>query len=240
MRHPLLRRTLAISKASQLAKTLLITGASTGIGAATGHVAAKAGWNVALLARSEDKLSRLADEIGDAALAVPCDVTDRDQVMQAVDKTVDHFGGLDAAFANAGKGVENPGVENGDPGEWHDMVHLNIIAVLYTAHATLPHLKKTKGHFIVTGSKAGRDHFKGSIYSATKWFVHGFAGNLAEEMREWQGRCTLISPGMVDTPFFDEAKPTKLQPQDVADAVVFALEQENTSCVREIHLMPND
>ncbi len=223
-----------------MTKTLLITGASTGIGAATARAASAAGWNVALLARSEDKLNELAAEIGDTALAIPCDVTDRSALEKAVSQTADKFGGLDGVFANAGKGVDSPGVENGDPEEWHDMIHLNIMAVLYTAHATLPHLKKTKGHFIVTGSKAGREHFKGSIYSATKWFVHGFAGNLAEEMREWQGRCTVISPGMVDTPFFDEGKPTKLQPKDIADAVVFALSQPDTSCVREIHLMPND
>lgn len=223
-----------------MTKTLLITGASSGIGAATARAAAAAGWNVALLARSEDKLNELAAEIGEAALAIPCDVTDRSALVDAVDRTVAKFGALDGAFANAGTGVNTPGVENGDPEEWHDMIHINILAVLYTAHATLPHLKKTKGHFIVTGSKAGREHFKGSIYSASKWFVHGFAGNLAEEMREWQGRCTVISPGMVDTPFFDEGKPTKLQPRDVADAVVFALSQRETSGIREIHLMPND
>jgi len=223
-----------------MSKTLLITGASTGIGAATARAASSAGWNVALLARSADKLDALAAEIGETALVIPCDVTDRSAVEGAVAATVEKFGALDGVFANAGKGVNAPGVENGDPEEWHEMVHLNVMAVLYTAHAALPHLRKTRGHFIVTGSKAGRDHFKGSIYSATKWFVHGFAGNLAEEMREWQGRCTVISPGMVDTPFFDEAKPTKLQPEDVADAVVFALSQRDTSALREIHLMPND
>ena len=223
-----------------MAKTLLITGASSGIGEATARAAAKAGWNVALLARSADKLRAIANDIGEAALPLPCDVCEREDLQDAVQKTVAKFGGLDGVFANAGKGVDNPGVEKGDPEEWHDMIHLNILAVLYTAHATLPELRKTKGHFIVTGSKAGREHFKGSIYSATKWFVHGFAGNLAEEMREWQGRCTVISPGMVNTDFFDEAKPTKLQPADIADAVVFALEQPETSCVREVHLMPND
>jgi len=223
-----------------MTKTLLITGASTGIGAATARAASAAGWNVALLARSADRLEELAAEIGDTALAIACDVTDRSALEDAVAKTTEKFGGLDGVFANAGMGVNTPGVENGDPEEWHDMIHLNVMAVLYTAHATLPELRKTKGHFIVTGSKAGRDHFKGSIYSASKWFVHGFAGNLAEEMRDWQGRCTVISPGMVDTPFFDEGKPTKLQPQDVADAVVFALSQRETSGVREIHLMPND
>ncbi|WP_340587930.1 SDR family oxidoreductase [Erythrobacter alti] len=223
-----------------MSQTLLITGASSGIGAATARAAAKAGWNVALLARSEEKLEALANEIGSSALAIPCDVTDRASLDNAVRRTVEKFGALNGVFANAGKGLSKPGVENGDPDEWHEMIHLNILAVLYTAHATLPELKKTKGHLIVTGSKAGRDHFKGSVYSASKWFVHGFAGNLAEEMRDWQGRCTVISPGMVDTPFFEEEKPTKLQPADVADAVVFALSQPETSAVREIHLMPND
>lgn len=223
-----------------MTKTLLITGASSGIGEATARVAAEAGWNVALVARSADKLEKLADTIGDAALALPGDATDRDFIKTALDKTVSKFGQLDAVFANAGMGVEKPGVENGDPQQWHDMIHLNILAVLYAAHEAIPHLKKTKGHFVVTGSKAGRDHMKGSIYSATKWFVHGFVGNLAEEMREWGGRCTVISPGMVDTAFFDEPKPTKIQPEDVANAVVFALRQPETAAVREIHIMPND
>ena len=221
-------------------RTLMITGASSGIGEATARAAASKGWNVVLLARRKDRLEELADEIGDQALAVECDVTDRDALNKAVAKTVDTFGSLDAVYANAGKGVETPGMEKGDPEEWHDMIHVNILAVLYTAHATLPELKKTKGTFVVTGSKAGREHFKGSVYSATKWFVQGFAGNLAEEMREWGGRCTVITPGMVNTDFFDEAKPTKLQPADIADAVVFALEQPETSAVREVHLMPAD
>jgi NADP-dependent 3-hydroxy acid dehydrogenase YdfG len=223
-----------------MTKTLLITGASSGIGAASARAAAKAGWNVALLARSGDKLDKLAGEIGDAALALECDITDRAALEDVVERTVARFGGLDAVFANAGRGVAKAGVENGDPEQWRKLIDLNVLAVLNTAHTTLPHLRKTEGHFVVTGSKAGRDHLKGSVYGATKWFVHGLAGNLAEEMREWGGRCTVISPGMVDTPFFDEAKPDKLQPEDVADALMYALSQRKTSAVREIHLMPND
>ena len=221
-----------------MTQTLLITGASSGIGAATARAAVKAGWQVALLARSRDALEKLAAELGDAALALPCDITERDQLSEAVAKTVERFGGLDAVYANAGKGSSSPGIEQGDPDDWHAMIHLNVLAVLTTAHATLPHLRKTKGHFVVTGSKAGRDHLKGSVYGATKWFVHGLAGNLAEEMREWGGRCTVISPGMVDTPFFDEPKPDKIQPGDVANAVIFAISQPETAAVREIHIMP--
>ena len=222
-----------------MTQTLLITGASSGIGAATARAAVKAGWQVALLARSRDALEKLAAKLGDAALALPCDITERDQLSEAVAKTVERFGGLDAVYANAGKGSSSPGIEQGDPDDWHAMIHLNVLAVLTTAHATLPHLRKTKGHFVVTGSKAGRDHMKGSVYGATKWFVQGLAGNLAEEMREWGGRCTLITPGMVDTPFFDEPKPDKIQPDDVANAVVFALSQPRSADVREIHIMPS-
>ena len=222
-----------------MTQTLLITGASSGIGAATARAAVKAGWQVALLARSRDALEKLAAELGDAALALPCDITERDQLSEAVAKTVERFGSLDAVYANAGKGSSSPGIEQGDPDDWHAMIHLNVFAVLTTAHATLPHLRKTKGHFVVTGSKAGRDHMKGSVYGATKWFVQGLAGNLAEEMREWGGRCTLITPGMVDTPFFDEPKPDKIQPDDVANAVVFALSQPRSADVREIHIMPS-
>ncbi|MEE4206002.1 MAG: SDR family oxidoreductase [Erythrobacter sp.] len=223
-----------------MAKTLLITGASSGIGAATARAAAEAGWNVALVARSQDKLEKLAGEIGDAALALPCDATDRNAIKGALAQAAEHFGGLDAVYANAGTGTSPPGVENGDPDDWHTMIHINVLAVLYAAHEAIPHLKKTKGHFLVTGSKAGRDNMKGSVYSATKWFVHGFGENLAEEMRDWGGRCTVIAPGMVNTAFFDEPKPTKIQPEDVANAVVYALEQPKTAAVREIYIMPND
>lgn len=221
-----------------MSKTLFITGASTGIGAATARAAVASGWSVALMARSEDKLTALVDEIGDAALALPGDVTDLAQVEDAVAKAAAHFGGIDAAFANAGKGLDTPGTENGDPEEWRQLVDLNIMGLLYTARATLPELRKTKGHLLLTGSAAGRNHIKGSIYGATKWFVHGYGGNMSDEMRDWGGRCTVISPGMVDTPFFDTPKPDKIQPEDIADAVVFALNQNPRAELREIHIMP--
>ena len=221
-----------------MTKTLFLTGASSGIGAATARAAAKAGWNIGLFARSEDKLNDLADEIGDQALVLVGDATDYDAQKQAIDKLADHFGQVDAAFANAGRGTSSAGTENGDPQDWKAMVDLNIMGALYTAHAAMPHLRKTTGQYVVTGSAAGRRHIQGSIYGATKWFIHGYAGNLADEMAEWGGRCMVVSPGMVDTAFFDEAKPDKLQPKDVADAVMHALEAPARAAVREIHLMP--
>ncbi|SFG19752.1 SDR family oxidoreductase [Sulfitobacter dubius] len=223
-----------------MTKTLFLTGASSGIGAATARAAAKAGWNIGLFARSEDRLKDLAAEIGDQALVLVGDATDYDAQKQALDKLTDHFGGVDAAFANAGRGTSPAGTENGDPQDWKAMVDLNIMGALYTAHAAMPHLRKSTGQYVVTGSAAGRVHIQGSIYGATKWFIHGFAGNLAEEMAEWGGRCMVVSPGMVDTAFFDEAKPEKLHPEDVAAAVMHALEAPARASIREIHLMPTD
>ena len=223
-----------------MAKTLFITGASSGIGAATARAAVTAGWNVALFARSEDKLRSLADEIGDSALPLPGDATDLSSLEDAVSQAASRFGGIDAAFANAGRGMSKAGTVEGDPDDIEGMIALNVTGLLWTARAAIPELKKTKGTLVLTGSAAGRRHIQGSIYGATKWFVHGYAGNMADEMREWGGRCTVIAPGMVDTPFFDEGKPDKIQPQDVADAVIHAITADPRVAVREIFLMPQN
>lgn len=221
-----------------MAKTIFITGASSGIGAATAEAAAAAGWRAALVARSADKLEALARRLGSAALALPCDVTQGRELERAVGKAVERFGALDAVFANAGRSAAVAGVETGDPADWRGLVDLNIMGVLLTARATLPELRKTKGTLVLTGSAAGRDHIKGSVYGATKWFVHGLGGNLAREMREWGGRCGVVAPGMVDTPFFEAGAPTKLQPADVASAVVAMIEAPERAAIREVFLMP--
>nr|WP_111298383.1 SDR family oxidoreductase [Paracoccus saliphilus] len=221
-----------------MAKTLFITGASSGIGAATARAAVGDGWNVALFARSADKLSELANELCDRALVVTGDATNIDDLEQAVARTADRFGGIDAAFANAGRGLDKPGTEAGDLDDIRGMVDLNVMGVILTARAVLPQLRKTKGTLVMTGSAAGRRHISGSIYGATKWFVHGYAGNLAEEMREWGGRCSVVAPGMVDTAFFDKGAPDKLQPEDVAAAVLHMISAPERAAIREIFLMP--
>ena len=223
-----------------MTKTIFITGASSGIGEATARAAAEAGWNVALFARSKDELDRIASDIGDAALAIEGDATDFDAQSDAIAKTAERFGGIDAAFANAGRGMDKPGTVAGDLDDIRGMIELNILGLLYTARAAIPELKKTKGTLVLTGSAAGRSHIKGSIYGATKWFVHGYGGNMADEMREWGGRCTVIAPGMVDTAFFDDGAPDKLKPQDVADAVIHAITAPAQAAIREIFLMPQN
>ena len=111
-----------------MTKTLFLTGASSGIGAATARAAAKAGWNVGLFARSEDKLKDLAEELGDQALVLAGDATDYDAQKQAIDKLAEHFGQVDAAFANAGRGTSPAGTEKGDPEDWKKMVDISGVA----------------------------------------------------------------------------------------------------------------
>lgn len=222
-----------------MAKIMLITGASSGIGRATALKAADKGYKLILTARRKDKLDGLAKQIGqDQSFVAPADVTQYKELKTAIDKGVDHFGGLDVVFANAGTGLSQPGTQGGEPEEWDQLIDVNVKGLLWTAKLTLDALKTRKGHFIITSSVAGRIPLKGSIYGASKWFAYGFGLNLAEEMKEWGGRCTTICPGMVNTPFFDEAKPDKLDAEDVADAVVFATEAPQRSSIREVMLMP--
>ena len=220
-------------------KVIVITGASSGIGKATAQALVDEGNKVALIARSEDKLNDLVADLGEAnAFAVTADVSDFNDLEKAFSKVVQHYGQVDGVFANAGTGAKSAGIENGDVAEWKSMLGANVNGLLYTAKLGLPLLKKTKGHFILTSSVAGRIALKGSVYGASKWFAYGFGQNLAEEMREWGGRCTTICPGMVNTPFFDEPKEDKLQPEDIAKSVVFALSANDSACVREVYVMP--
>ena len=224
-----------------MSKVLFITGASSGIGRATAIAAIASGWQLGLMARSQDALIELRDMLGaDKVDIFAGDATQLDVQCSAVKQCVDRFGRLDAAFANAGVGINTPGTENGDPDEWERMLAINIHGVLWTAKATLPHLRQTKGHFVVTGSMAGRSYHKGSIYSSAKWFIRGFALNLSAEMDEWGGRCTEIAPGMVNTAFFDTPKPDKLMPEDIAASVMFALNAPPRANVREIFVMPTE
>jgi len=224
-----------------MSKVLFITGASSGIGHLTAKAAIAEGWRVGLMARRQAALEALRDELGAENVDIFVGgATQLDVQTAAVQQLVSRFGQLDAAFANAGMGINTPGTENGDPEEWSRMLAINIHGVLWTAKATLPHLRKTKGHFVVTGSMAGRSFHKGSIYSSSKWFVRGFAQNLAAEMGEWGGRCTEIAPGMVNTPFFDNPKPDKLMPEDIAASVMFALNAPQRANVREVFIMPTN
>jgi NADP-dependent 3-hydroxy acid dehydrogenase YdfG len=220
----------------------LITGASTGIGAATARHAADAGYRLVLAARSEDKLQDLARELGgdERAIAVGCDVTEWGDQQALVERTLDTYGRLDVAFANAGFGAPR-GFEKGDVEEWKAMVLTNVYGCALTIRATMAPLRDSKGHLLLTGSVAGRRALQGSLYSATKWAVTAMGEAARQDFNDTGVRVTLIEPGMVDTPFFDSPPEIEaLKADDVARAVMFAVEQPPHVDVNEILVRPTD
>lgn len=217
---------------------LLITGGSTGIGAATARAAVADGWRVALAARTAATLDSLVDELGGQAIAITCDVTDKASQQAMVNTTLDRFGRIDAVFANAGIGGKPGGFTGADPDVWKDMILTNIYGVGLTIQCTAPALKASRGHLLITGSAAGRVTIPGSMYSATKWAVSAIGYGVREELRGTGVRTTLIEPGMVDTPFFDEKPDHALTDRDVAASVMYALAQPAHVDVNEILVRP--
>jgi NADP-dependent 3-hydroxy acid dehydrogenase YdfG len=219
---------------------MLITGASTGIGAATARQAAGAGYRLVLAARSEDRLRALADELGgdDRALAQRCDVSSWDDQEALAAAALDRFGRIDVAFANAGFGAKRGFLEE-TPEQWRSMVETNVLGVAYTIRAVLPHFReRNAGHFVITSSVAGRRSLPGSLYSATKWAVGGIGESLRQEVADTDIKMTLIEPGMVDTPFFDDRPSEALKDEDIARTVMFALSQPPHVDVNEILVRP--
>ncbi|GAA0696775.1 SDR family oxidoreductase [Vreelandella titanicae] len=220
-------------------RVLLITGASSGIGAATARAAAREGYKLVLAARSSDKLTALAQELGpENVLTCELDVINMEQQQAMVEQALETFGRLDGVFANAGRGGSPGGFSEADHDAWREMILTNIYGVGLTIQACLPALKRSKGHVLLTGSAAGRTTIPGSMYSATKWAVTGIGYNLREELRGTGMRVTLIEPGMVDTPFFDEPPTHALEDRDIANAVIYALAQPAHVDVNEILIRP--
>tara|TARA_R110001599_G_scaffold103128_3_gene262459 strand:+ start:561 stop:1253 length:693 start_codon:yes stop_codon:yes gene_type:complete len=220
-------------------RVLLITGASSGIGAATARAAAREGYKLVLAARSSDKLTALALELGpENVLTCELDVINMEQQQAMVEQALETFGRLDGVFANAGRGGSPGGFSEADHDAWREMILTNIYGVGLTIQACLPALKRSKGHVLLTGSAAGRTTIPGSMYSATKWAVTGIGYNLREELRGTGMRVTLIEPGMVDTPFFDEPPTHALEDRDIANAVIYALAQPAHVDVNEILIRP--
>jgi NADP-dependent 3-hydroxy acid dehydrogenase YdfG len=219
---------------------LVITGASTGIGAATAHRAVEFGHRVVLAARSEDKLLKLAEELGgdEKAIAVRCDVTSWDDHQALVETTLDRFGRLDSYFANAGFGAKRGFLEESVE-HWKSMIDTNVLGTALSIRSALGHFRETgSGHFIITSSIAGRRTLPGSLYSATKHAVTAMGESLRAEIADTDIKMTLIEPGMVDTPFFDDRPSGALEADDIARAVMFALTQPPHVDVNEILIRP--
>jgi len=217
----------------------LITGASSGIGEATARRAAEAGYRLVLAARREEKLRDLAEELGgpERALAVRCDVTEWEDQQAMAQTALDRFGRIDVSFANAGFGAKRGFLEE-TPEHWKSMVLTNLYGAALTIRATLPALKDSRGHLLLTSSVAGRRALAGSLYSATKWAVTAMGEAARLELNGTGVRVTLIEPGMVDTPFFDDRPRDALEPDDIARAVLYAVTQPPHVDVNEILVRP--
>jgi len=217
----------------------LITGASSGIGAATARRAAGEGYRLVLAARSTSTLEQLAEELGgsERAIAVTCDVTDFGQQEAMVRAALEAFGRIDVAFANAGFGAKRGFLEE-TPELWRDMVLTNVLGCAYTIRATVPALTESTGHLLLTSSVAGRRALSGSLYSATKHAVTAMAEAARQDLNETGIRVTAIEPGMVDTPFFDDRPTNALEPDDIARIVMFAVSQPSHVDVNEILIRP--
>jgi NADP-dependent 3-hydroxy acid dehydrogenase YdfG len=184
-------------------KVVVITGASSGLGEAAARLLAAEGARVVLGARRAERIQALADELtgrGGKVLAVPTDVTDRDQVQRLVDLAVQTYGRIDVMINNAGLMPQSL-LEHLKVDEWDRMIDVNIKGVLYGIAAALPHMQRQQGgHIINVSSVAGHKVGPGSaVYSATKYAVRALSEGLRQEVKPWNIRTTVISPGVVAT-----------------------------------------
>ena len=233
-------------------KVVIITGASSGIGAATARALAPLGCKLTLAARSTDRLEALADELGrESVLVLPTDVTVGAQVVRMVEETVAHFGRVDVLFANAGIYIPGQAAE-GDPDAWANLMDVNIDGVLRGVHAVLPHMMAQKsGDILVTSSISGFvDIHWEPVYSASKHAIQGFVHTLRRQVAGHNIRVGAIAPGMVANElwgFTDPAgiaemveKHASLTSEDVAEAVIFMLSRPPHVTIRDLVMLPQN
>ena len=231
-------------------KVVIITGASSGIGAEVARQLARLGCRLTLAARSKEKLEALADELGTDVLTTRTDVTQRGDVVSMVEATIDRFGRIDVMFANAG--IYIPGkVDEGDPDAWSYLMNVNIDGVLFCAHAVLEQMKaQGSGDILVSSSVSGFvDIDWEPIYSASKHAVQGFVHTLRRQLAPMGLRVGAIAPGAVATELWDVTDPDEIErlairehsfirAEDVARAVVFMLSQPPHVTIRDLVILP--
>ncbi|HDC8202622.1 TPA: SDR family oxidoreductase [Staphylococcus aureus] len=224
-------------------KVAVVTGAGSGIGEAIATLLHEEGAKVVLAGRNKDKLQNVANQLAqDSVKVVPTDVTKKEEVDELIKIAQQTFGGLDIVINSAGQ-MLSPKITDYQVDEWDSMIDVNIKGTLYTAQAALPTmLEQSSGHLINIASISGFEVTKSStIYSATKAAVHTITQGLEKELAKTGVKVTSISPGMVDTAITAAYNPTdrkKLEPQDIAEAVLYALTQPKHVNVNEITVRP--
>ncbi|MFI9103791.1 SDR family oxidoreductase [Streptomyces fildesensis] len=222
----------------------LITGGSSGIGAATARALLKQGHRVAVTGRDADKLTTFAASAaaGERPLTITGDTSDAHDVASAVRRVVDTWGRLDNVIANAGFSL--PGnLESHAPEDMRAMVLTNVLGPALLVRETLPHLRESKGRIVIIGSVAGVRNTPGNLYSVTKWAAHALAENTRLLVGKDGVGVTVVAPGVVDTPFWDErggtpeATPT-MTAEQIADTIVFAVNQPAGVDINHITMRP--
>ncbi|WP_028801807.1 SDR family oxidoreductase [Streptomyces sp. 142MFCol3.1] len=221
----------------------LITGGGSGIGAAVARRLLDAGQRVTVTGRGEERLHAFAEELGrpEALLTIPGDAADYEHVAAAVEATLKRFGRLDTVVANAGFATHDT-VAEGDPAGWPEMVLTNVLGPALLIRASIEALKESKGRIVLIGSVAGHVFTPGNIYGATKWAVTGLAENTRRQVTEHGVGVTLISPGRVETPFWDaygSLPPGHLLTADqLAESIVWAMGQPSGVDVNTVVVRP--
>ncbi|HGO1596252.1 TPA: SDR family oxidoreductase [Staphylococcus aureus] len=224
-------------------KVAVVTGAGSGIGEAIETLLHEEGVKVILAGRNKDKLQNVANQLAqDSVKVVPTDVTKKEEVDELIKIAQQTFGGLDIVINSAGQMLSSK-ITDYQVDEWDSMIDVNIKGTLYTTQAALPTmLEQSSGHLINIVSISGFEVTKSStIYSATKAAVHTITQGLEKELAKTGVKVTSISPGMVDTAITAAYNPTdrkKLEPQDIAEAVLYALTQPSHVNVNEITVRP--
>ena len=224
-------------------KIAVVTGAGSGIGEAIATLLHEEGAKVVLAGRNKDKLQNVANQLAqDSVKVVPTDVTKKEEVDELIKMAQQTFGGLDIVINSAGQMLSSK-ITDYQVDEWDSMIDVNIKGTLYTAKAALPTmLEQSSGHLINIASISGFEVTKSStIYSATKAAVHTITQGLEKELAKTGVKVTSISPGMVDTAITAAYNPSdrkKLDPQDIAEAVLYALTQPSHVNVNEITVRP--
>ncbi|MFM1932983.1 MAG: hypothetical protein RL226_2286 [Bacteroidota bacterium] len=232
-----------------MSKTIVITGASSGIGYTTAEMLAEAGYTVAMLSRNLEKPSELERRF-ERAMAFACDVTDDVQVQLTIQRIVERTGGIDVLINNAGLGIFDPLAE-AKLSDWHHMIDVNVKGLLSCIHAGLPFLRQRKGHIINLGSVASHHVFANSgVYCASKHAVLAISEALRIELSS-EIRVTTVSPGSVNTAFIHQTRNEKLlesyvpnfeaglSPQIIATHIKQIIETPAEAVVSEVIIRPN-
>ncbi|MFB7909139.1 SDR family oxidoreductase [Kitasatospora sp. NPDC056076] len=222
----------------------LITGGSSGIGAATARRLLAEGHRVTVTGRDSDRLARFAEETAakpDTLLTIAADAADHEAVEAAVQATVRTFGRLDTVVANAGYATHDS-LADGDPAGWRDMVLTNVLGPALLIRSSLAALKESKGRIVLIGSVAGVVYTPGNIYGATKWAVTGLAENTRRMVTADGIGVTLVAPGRVETNFWEGAggapQGLNLTADQIADSIVWAVRQPAGVDVNTVVIRP--